>query len=135
MFVTKMPALLRIGINLIISVLWLAAFQWLGWVSFDSAMPFWQVAMIVAALAAVIDVLMIVIRLVTLPVYLIIAACTMLIGVFVIEAGFAYASLYFAGQWTHYFTITVPFWWQGLVMGLFYSLFKLRAPSESSSRS
>lgn len=136
MIKTRMPGILMLILNFFMAVALFSFFQSIGWISVTEAMPLWAVVVIVGFLNVIVSIAMAVLLVIASPVILIIAACTLGIGLILIDPIFTYLIYYVTSRITGLFTMPLlwsPLWWQALIIGLAFGWLRFSRPSSSSS--
>ena len=93
-------------------------------------MPLWATVAIVGVINVVVGLVIGLLLIVASPLLVVIAACTLGIGLLLLGPAISYATLWGTSQITGLFTMTTV-WWQALVIGLAFGWLHLSAPSNS----
>ena len=128
MFRTSLPWVALVA-NFFIAWGLFAIFISTGRIDIASDLPLWQIVLFSGLVNIVSTILVVVLSLLSLPVILIFAACTLGFGMFLWPGIVMYGVLYFTGMITGFYTITTV-WWQAILLGMSFSLARFYVPSQ-----
>lgn len=130
MLKVRMNPLLMLAINFVIAIALFSFFKAIGWFQVTDTMPLWATVAIVGVINVVVSLVIGLLLIVASPLLVVIAACTLGLGLILLGPAISYATLWGTSQITGLFTMTTV-WWQALVIGLAFGWLHLSAPSES----
>jgi hypothetical protein len=122
---------LRKVVNFLLAAGWLWLFHSLGWITFIATMPLWQIILLTALAAWVVewvfDFLWNLFVVFTCGLGCFLAPVVMFVQGWIFLAG--------AAQLTQWFTINVDFWFTGLLMSIIFGLIRIPSVSMTTSTS
>lgn len=131
---TSRSGLFRLVMNTILTLVLFIIFRHWGWITVSDALPLWATALIVVLASLVVGWLVNLLGIVLLPLIAVVACLTAGLGMILLPAVFQYFTLLLIAKWTLLFSMTTV-WWQAIIIGLAFAIFKFTKPSSSSSSS